>query len=292
MRLHLLLIVALMFPIPAMANNAQPANIPENPATSQELNSLNAQRSELQTERDSLRGKQDFWHDWAVGLGLFAALVGLVAGSFAHMESKRAYAQRGVDDRLSGIDAKIASWTKTDSEWRIARLQKDTEDERTARVLLESKVAWRKLDAKTQCDMAFHLKRFSGESALVTYQPDDVEAASFAGDIAAMLNDAKWSTSEPLEVLSMREGPVPLGTTPRVSTGINIWSTDDEASRDAANSLIRQFIARGFDAKLNPAERSLLNIRPTPTRVVVSVAHKPEGAQGIYKLNMPSDTKH
>jgi len=119
MRFFLSLILALMFPIPAMANKHQAAPIPTNPATSQELNSLNAQRKEQQSKGSALSGKQDFWHHWAIGLGVVAALIGLLAGAAAYMESIRSYALRAVDSGLSEIDGKIADWRKRDADWRI-----------------------------------------------------------------------------------------------------------------------------------------------------------------------------
>jgi hypothetical protein len=190
-----------------------------------------------------------------------------------------------VQGQLSQLKESISDGKIANANERAAEANKIAEQERFARVLLESKVAWRKLDAKARADIAAKLIVFSGEPALIAYKPDDVEAASFASDIVTLLNIAKWNVPEPLEVLSMREGPVPVGTNPRLSTGVNVWSTDDEVSRNAANMLVKLLRSRGFDADISPEERSLLSIHPTPTRVVVSVAHKPEGAQGDYKLN-------
>jgi hypothetical protein len=169
-------------------------------------------------------------------------------------------------------------------EKQAAELGKAAEDERTARVELESKVAWRKLDNGTQSDMASHLARFSKEPALVSYNPQDIEAASFASDIAATLHAAKRDVFDALSVLTMREGPVPFGTNPKLDTGVRVWCTADETSRKAATALVEQLSSRGFDALISPEAKSLLGIHPTPTRVVVSVEHKPQGAQGEYKL--------
>jgi hypothetical protein len=177
------------------------------------------------------------------------------------------------------------------NEKEAARLRKLAEDERLARVELESKVAWRRIDPKAQSELASHLSRFAKEPALIAYNPNDVEASTFASDIALTLHAAKWDVTEPLAVLSLREGPVPFGTNPRLPTGVLVWCTDDEASRTAATALVEQLSSRGFDAIISPERRNLLGIHPTTTRVVMSVEHKPEGAQGEYKLRQQNTHK-
>jgi hypothetical protein len=167
---------------------------------------------------------------------------------------------------------------------RAERLRKDAEDERLARVKLESKVAWRKLGPKVQSEIASNLGRFAKEPALIAYNSDDIEAATFASDVAATLHASKWDVSEPLATMKMREGPVAFGTNPPVPTEVLVWCTNDEASRKAAAALVEQLSARGFDAIISAEARDLLGIHPTPTRVVVSVEHKPEGPQGEFKL--------
>lgn len=169
-------------------------------------------------------------------------------------------------------------------QYDVAKADKEAEDERTARVRLESKVAWRRLDLNTQSEVASRLSRFAKQPALLAYSPNDVEASAFASDIAATLHTAKWDISEPLAVLSLREGPAPFGSSRPVPTGVLVWHTDDEGSRKAAIALVEQLSSRGFDAIISPEPRNLLGIHPTPTRVVVSVEHKPEGAQGEYKV--------
>jgi len=215
--------------------------------------------------------------DWA-NIGLLASLiVGVIStGLLVWMGNVKEAYLRG---HITETNARAAA-----NEKEAAQLRKLAEDERTARVELESKVAWRKLDNRTQGDMASHLARFSKEPALVSYNPQDIEAASFASDIAATLHAAKWEVFDALSVLSMREGPVPFGTNPKLDTGVRVWCTADETSRRAATALVEQLSSRGFDAVISPEAKSLLGIHPTPTRVVVSVEHKPEGAQGEYKL--------
>ena len=195
---------------------------------------------------------------------------------------KEAYLRRALAD-AQGIAAQ-ANARAAANQKEAARLTKDAEDERTARVELESKVAWRNLNKQVRFEMASRLAKFSGEPALVSHNPEDIEAASFASDIAAILHEAKWKVFDAMAVLGMRAGPVPFGTHPQLDTGVRIWATDDENSHEAAVALVAQLSSRGFNAVMSPEAKSLLYIHPTPTRVVISVDHKPEGAQGEYKL--------
>jgi len=167
-----------------------------------------------------------------------------------------------------------------------AQLRKDTENERLARVKIEERVAWRKLDPKAQSEIALHLSRFAKEPALIAYNPNDMEAFNFASDIAATLHAAKWEVAiaEPLAVHNLREEPAAFATNRPPSTGVLVWRSEDEVSRKAATALVEQLSLRGFDATISPEQKGLLELYPTSTRVVLAVAHKPDGAQGEYKL--------
>jgi hypothetical protein len=119
MRFFLPLILALVTPTAAITSKTQSANIPANPSMSQEINSLNAQRAGLESERKSLTERQDFWHNLTIILGVIAALIGILAGGSALLESRRSYALRGVDARLAVVDGQISEWKKRDADWRI-----------------------------------------------------------------------------------------------------------------------------------------------------------------------------
>jgi hypothetical protein len=178
------------------------------------------------------------------------------------------------------------------NEKEAKRLAKLAEDERLARVQLERKVAWRKIDEQSQDAIASDLVQFSKEPSLVSYNPQDIEAESFASDITTALHKAEWGVFDAMPVLAMREGPLPFGTNPKLDTGVHVWSTDDETSRKAATALVKQLSSRGFDAVMSAEAKGLLGIHPTSTRVVVSVEHKPEGPQGEFKLQAEKEAKN
>lgn len=206
-----------------------------------------------------------------------------VFGAGALITANRLYTIQ--EKQLSELRLKAAeaSDRATKNEQEAARLAKEAEDERVVRVELEAKVGWRRLGQKAQSEIAEHLVAFLGEPALVAYDLNDVEAGTFASDIAATLHAAKWDAAE-LTILGQAEGTMPVGGNAHPPTGVLVWCTADERSRRAARALVEQLVSHGFDAIISPDKSNLLGTHPAPTRVVISVEHKPEGAQGEYKL--------
>jgi len=222
-------------------------------------------------------------YDWA-NIGLIASLVAGVISTFLVVwmgNVKEGYLKQSL--------AQSKQQTAT-LELQAAGLIKAAEDEKSARVELESRVAWRRLRAEEQPKFCVPLKPFGGQTALIAYNPNDLEAFTFALTIASALRMANWDVTEPLAVLEMREGPVPLGTNPPLQTGVIVGSTNDEGSQKAARALIATLHSYGFDAS-KASEGGLLNIHPTPDRVSIAVEYKPEGPQGEYKLRKLNNKK-
>ena len=191
--------------------------------------------------------------------------------------------------RLKAVEAGDRA---TKNEQEAARLAKEAESERIARLELEARVGWRRLGPSAQSEIAAHLAAYAGEPALVAYDLNDLEASTFASDIVATLHTAKWEVAERLGVLGHYEGVDPLGTNARVTTGVLVWCTADETSRRAASALVEQLVSHGFDAVISPDKSILLGANPSPTRVVVSVEHKPDGPQGEFKLGAHEKLSH
>ena len=80
----------------------------------------------------------------------------------------------------------------------------------------------------------------------------------------------------------MAQSGKPFGTIPRLQTGVVVTSNKDAPSMKAADALVRELSARGFDARM----ASTTGDRAEPL-VVVTVQARPEGAQGDQKLNAP-----
>lgn len=185
------------------------------------------------------------------------------------------------NDRAAKAEERVS-----ENEKETAQLNAVAEEERLARITIEDRVAWRRLTGNQQAKMASRLDSFSGEPVLIQYNTNDLEANLFALDIATALRQAKWRVSEPLAILKMREGPVPLGTNPPLETGVIVVSTSDQTSHNAADKIqliLKQF---GFDATRRPEDDK----RPN-SMVFILVEHRPEGSQGKAKLRPKADRK-
>ncbi len=221
--------------------------------------------------------------------GLILLFLTFVFGAGALFTASRLNAIQAKE--LSQLRLKVAeaSDRATKNEQEAARLVKEAEDERVARQELEARVGWRRFGPSAQSEIAAHLAAFAGEPALVAYDLNDLEASTFASDIVATLNAAKWEVGERLGVLGQFN---PLGAGAHAPTGALVWCTADELSRRAASALVEQLVSHGFDAVISPDKGLLLSAQPSPARVVVSVEHKPDGPQGEYKLRAQEKLSH
>jgi hypothetical protein len=196
---------------------------------------------------------------------------------FAGLNTEAAKARKDAGaaiERASSADERASK-----NEEEAARLRKVAEQERLARIKIEESVAWRRLTKAQQSRIGTRLSRFAGQQALLQYDASDIEAGTFALDIALALQLAKWRVSEPLQMLQMREGPVPLGTNPPIERGVTVVSTGDEASHKASEAIRHELSHLGFDSVQRPQDD------PRKSSVVfIIVEHRPEGAQGEAKI--------
>jgi len=146
------------------------------------------------------------------------------------------------------------------------------EQERLARIKIEERVAWRRLSKDQQSKIGSQLRRFAGETTSVWFNQGDIEGSTFASDIASTLQEAHWN------LIGLPSSKATLGAGP-VETGVIIASTEDEASRNASEILVRELGALGFDATKSPRIES----RPVPM-VIVTIEVRPEGPQGEAKI--------
>src|SRR5215472_7304542 len=103
-------------------------------------------------------------YDWA-NIGLIASLVAGVISTFLVVwmgNVKEGYLKQSL--------AQSKQQTAT-LELQAAGLIKAAEDEKSARVELESRVAWRRLRAEEQPKFCVPLKPFGGQTALIAYNP-------------------------------------------------------------------------------------------------------------------------
>jgi hypothetical protein len=231
------------------------------------------------------------WKPLLVIIGGVLITVG-VAGELAvqFFASQKETNLRKANDAVFSIlntKAAEASDRATKAENDTARLNKVAEDERLARIKIEEDVAWRRLSKDQQVKMASRLKSFSSETVLLQYNLNDLEADSFASDVASVLQQAKWKeVFEPLAVMMMREGPVSLGTNPPLERGVIIISTGDQPSHNASDVIRNMLEEFGFDAKRQPKD----DPRPNST-VFIFVESRPEGPQGEAKLRHKAESR-
>ena len=169
-------------------------------------------------------------------------------------------------------------------------LKKDAEDEHAARVEIEAKVAWRRLNDKEQSDMAAKVGMFPPNSEGVSLWTDagDTEAATFAVDIAKSLKQTHAVVQPPGQIMEMRESGKfgdPIRPFP---TGVSVLPTKDDVSQNFADRVVKQLNLRGFDAVRRKDPPSKDGKVP---QIEIFVYQRPEGPQGEYKLQAEQEAE-
>ncbi|PYJ78585.1 MAG: hypothetical protein DME69_07990 [Verrucomicrobia bacterium] len=222
----------------------------------------------------------EWWSGWADILGVIAvilggiwALVTLVGWAFSWKAGKlkdAALTRYQVEARQSIAEANKAA--------SIANQQAAAANLELA--LLQSKMAPRRLTKEQQESLASGVTPLAPQLVSVWYGAGDKESENFSWDIASALNAAGWRVFSPASTATLAQSGKPFGSTYRLQTGVVVSSTSDEPSVKAADVVVRELSAVGFDAR----KASKTGDRAEPL-VVVSVEARPAGAQGDQKLN-------
>ena len=222
----------------------------------------------------------EWWSGWADILGVIAvilggiwALVTLAGWAFSWKAGKlkdAALTRYQVEAKQSIAEANKAA--------SIANQQAAAANIELA--LLQSKMAPRRLTKEQQERVASGVKPLAPQLASVWYGAGDKESENFSWDIASALNAAGWRVFSPASTATLAQSGKPFGSTYRLQTGVVVSSTSDEPSVKAADAVVRELSALGFDAR----KASKTGDRAEPL-VVVSVEARPAGAQGDQKLN-------
>lgn len=182
-------------------------------------------------------------------------------------------------DELANVRIAELNERASANEKEAARLRKVAQDESLARLQLEAELAWRRISKDSQSATAAHFVRLPGQMAQISYNAADLEAQSFASDIASALRRAKWEVFEPQGIANMHQVLVTLRADTPLEVGVTVTSTKNRTSRAAASALVYELSALGFDATLSPTKFQ----QPTST-VFVFVGRRPDGVQGEFKL--------
>jgi hypothetical protein len=225
----------------------------------------------------------EWWSGWADILGVIAVILGgiwvlvtLAGWAFSWKAGKLKDAELA----RYQVEAKqsIAEANKAAS---IANQQAAAANRELAS--LHSKMAPRRLTQEQQERLASGVQPFAPQLASVWYGAGDKESENFSWDIASALNAAGWRVFSPASTATLAQSGKPFGTIPRLQTGVVVSSNKDAPSMKAADALVRELSALGFDTRM----ASTIGDRAEPL-VVIMVQARPEGAQGDQKLNAPS----
>jgi hypothetical protein len=221
----------------------------------------------------------EWWSGWADILGVIAVILGgiwvlvtLVAWAFSWKAGKLKDAELTryqVEAKQSIADANRAA--------SIASQQAAAANLELAS--LHSKMAPRRLTQEQQERLASGVKPLAPQLGSVWYGAGDKESENFSWDIASALNAAGWKVFSPASTATLAQSGKPFGTIPRLQTGVVVSSNSDQTSVNAADAVVRELSALGFDAR----KASTTGDRAEPM-VVVTVQARPEGAQGDQKL--------
>ncbi len=245
-------------------------------------------------------------HGWLEGGGLFFFTVLVVFEVLAHVKTKSkkrfekaalacfavaifmevlAYPYGRRNDELARLRIAELNERASANEKEAARLTQLAQDETLARLQLEAELAWRRISNDSQSAIADHLIHLPKQMAQISYNPADLEAQSFALDIASALRVAKWEAFEPQAIANMHQVLVTLKRDTPLETGVTVTSTKSPTSRTAANTLVHEMSALGFDATLSPTK-----FQQTTSTVFIFVSRRPDGVQGEFKLRRQKKT--
>lgn len=170
--------------------------------------------------------------------------------------------QKDADTRIKAADVRIAEATT-----RAAEANQKAEEEKLARVKIEERIAWRKLDAGQANQVLSVAKQYSGQEYALTVSADP-EAMNLMEIVDQILQTAGWVRVKPFgqvttfgEKASVGMKTGPLGFHIAVSKG-------DLNLKDVAIRMAEIFEAVGIKSK--PATDPEIEQRPTAIAVVIA----------------------
>ena len=146
---------------------------------------------------------------------------------------------------------------------------------------LVERTAWRTLTTEQQIEIGSRLSRFAGNTATLWHSAGDEEAETFAREIAASLNRAKWKVYSPASLWTMSGTTMPYGSAPALETGVSVSGPPGDAGHTVSDALIGELTNRGFDAIREPD-----STRHDPDDPVFSIIvnARPDAPHGATKL--------
>jgi hypothetical protein len=203
---------------------------------------------------------------------------------------------KGFDARIAESDAKAKSADATAKQFesqiaqaneRAAKNEKEAEDERTARVLIEQSLAPRSLTPHDEEAIAIGLIGLSGQRFSVAHESGNAEAESFAWDIARALDKAKQIVFAPNSIMDFSSTGIPfkLGKQPE-RHGVVVTNSGTEADNRPGKALVAALNECGFDATFS-SEPS----KNAASATTIFVEMRPKGPQGEARVKLEDAKK-
>jgi len=144
---------------------------------------------------------------------------------------------------------------------RAAKAEQAAAEANLERIQLEERISRREISEEQIGDIAQKLSVFSGQHAIVCCFPFNLESATFAGRIQAVLIQADWIVEQTFPTANSSPDGI-------YCEGFSVCSTSDDKSRSAGMALIKELgtIAGGAAGTLGALD--------PPARVQIVVQQK------------------
>ena len=199
---------------------------------------------------------------WAGVAAVTLTGLAAVTGIFAWYFSDKVATQRKIDfdhfREKSAVDIAQANE-------RAAEANKIAEEERLARVKLESKLAPRTLKGESQNAVVAAIKQFAPQTFDILWYSDDPESTNLANDIFAAFQRAGWKVDRPSESW--------LGFGVQLGVIIEFTPEKKDELASTCKTLADAFVKEGIVTVTQPKERE--DKERKPTTLVIRVAKKP-----------------
>src|SRR5256885_10631496 len=130
----------------------------------------------------------------------------------------------------------------------IARLNKEAEQEKLARLKIEERLAWRILTPEQQNRIALQIAGFRKHRADIVPSPDSLESRRLVEGIALALREAGWRAD------AINGGPSDIGP-----SGVIVRTGKDPKGVQAGTALVRALLAEHIAASLSTEQKESLD---------------------------------
>lgn len=190
---------------------------------------------------------------------------------------------------INGISRSKSATLRRQSDQLLALVTQVASEAESHAAEVEESVAPRRLTASQRASIKSKLSRFVGQAFGAWHDTFDLESSVFARELVSALNDnARWKAKPNFNV----GGSVSMFTVaPEIpDTGILISATNDDASQQASEALIRELMNNGFNCSRGEEFVKGDTTPGTAPFIYIHVLARPEGPQGDAKVQAEAKT--